>query len=124
MGERAPQFIQNLAIRDYCKKNNYKFLLSSVEYAMKRSTLILDEIMSNLDAIDGIAFYSLFQLPEQKNKRLNIYSKILDNKKSLHFILENLTLEKSVDIEKIDNIWLIKQTLPRALNSYEKKLFK
>ena len=34
MGERAPQHIQNIVIRDYCKKNNLLFLLSATEYVM------------------------------------------------------------------------------------------
>ena len=122
MGERAPQFIQNLAIRDYCNKNKYNFILSSVEYAMEDSSLILDEIIKKIKSIDGIAFYSLFQLPENELKRKYIYAKIIENKKSLHFILENLKLDSLNDISKIENIWLIKQTLPKTLNFNEKKL--
>ena len=122
MGERAPQFIQNLAIRDYCNKNKYNFILSSVEYAMEGSSLILDEIIKKIKSIDGIAFYSLFQLPENELKRKYIYTKIIENKKSLHFILENLKLHSLNDISKIENIWLIKQTLPKTLNFNEKKL--
>lgn len=122
MGERAPQFIQNLAIRDYCNKNKYNFILSSVEYAMEDSSLILDEIIKKIKSIDGIAFYSLFQLPENDLKRKYIYAKIIENKKSLHFILENLKLYSLNDISKIENIWLIKKTLPKTLNFNEKKL--
>ena len=120
MGERAPQFIQNLAIRDYCFKNRYNFILSSVEYAMEGSSLILDEIIKKIQSIDGIAFYILFQLPENEAKRKYIYTKIIENKKSLHFILENLKLDSLNDISKIENIWLIKQTLPKTLNFNEK----
>ena len=122
MGERAPQFIQNLAIREYCNRNKYDFLLSSVEYAMEGSSLILDEIISKIDAVDGIAFYSLFQLPENEVKRKYMYSKIIKNKKSFHFILENLKLENTYDISKIENIWLIKKTLPYTINFNEIKL--
>lgn len=122
MGERAPQFIQNLAIRDYCLKNRYNFILSSVEYAMEGSSLILDEIIKKIQSIDGIAFYSLFQLPENEAKRKYIYTKIIENKKSLHFILENLKLYNSSDISKIENIWLIKKTLPITLDLDEKQL--
>lgn len=124
MGERAPQYIQNLAIRDYCNKNKYNFILSSVEYAMEGSSLILDEIISKIKSIDGIAFYSLFQLPINETKRKYVYTKILENKKSLHFILENLKLENWNDISKIENIWLIKKTLPKTIDFNEQKLSK
>ena len=124
MGERAPQYIQNLAIRDYCNKNKYNFILSSVEYAMQGSSLILDEIISKIKSIDGIAFYSLFQLPLDETKRKSVYTKILEDKKSLHFILENLKIENWNDISKIENIWLIKKTLPKTIDFNEQKLSK
>ena len=37
MGERVPQHVQNIVIRNYCEKNRYFFLLSSVEYKMENS---------------------------------------------------------------------------------------
>ena len=91
---------------------------------MEGSSLILDEIISKIKSIDGIAFYSLFQLPINETKRKYIYTKILENKKSLHFILENLKLENWNDISKIENIWLIKKTLPKTIDFNEQKLSK
>ena len=38
----VPHKIQNLVIRDFCKNNDFSFLLSSVEYKMKNSFLILE----------------------------------------------------------------------------------
>ena len=40
MGERVPQSIQNLVIREFCKKNNYSYLLSAAEYAMNDCSLL------------------------------------------------------------------------------------
>ena len=48
MGERAPQHVQNLVIRDYCKKNNLLYLLSSTEYAMKNCHLMLEQVLDEL----------------------------------------------------------------------------
>ena len=50
----------------------------------------------------GVAVYSL-------DDSVEIFKKVLHNKKSFHFALEELILEKKKDIEKINNIWLIKQ---------------
>jgi sporadic carbohydrate cluster protein (TIGR04323 family) len=36
-GERVPQHIQNIVLRDYCRRNNLKFLMSATEYAIKNS---------------------------------------------------------------------------------------
>ena len=41
MGERCHQSTQNLVIRDYCQKHNYKYLLSGTEYSIKNSFLMI-----------------------------------------------------------------------------------
>ena len=38
MGRSVPQHIQQLVMRDYCKKNNLTFLLSATEYLMPTIT--------------------------------------------------------------------------------------
>lgn len=67
MGERVPQHVQNLVIRDYCKRTGLQFLLSATEYAMVDCHLILEQILDELVNLHGLIAYSLFQLPE-KNK--------------------------------------------------------
>jgi len=111
-GERIPQNIQSLTIRDYCKRNNYNFLLHAVEYSMKDSFLILKSLLHELDDINGIAAYSLFQMPYDDFMRINIFEEIINKKKSIHFALESLKISKNEDIEIIENIWKIKKTLP------------
>ena len=114
MGERAPQHVQNIVIREYCKKNNLLYLLSSTEYAMENCHLMLGQVLDELKSIDGIVAYSLFQLPEDKNLRLKVYKKILDLKKEIHFSVEDLKITTMRDVEKIENIWQVRQTLPNC----------
>ena len=121
MGERAPQHVQNIVIRDYCQRNNLFYLLSSTEYAKKKSHLMLVQVLNELKDIDGIVAYSLFQLPENKKLRSEVYKKIIKLKKELHFSVENLKIVKSKDIERIENIWFIKQTLPNCLKKFKNK---
>lgn len=109
MGERAPQHIQNLVLRDYCAKNNYNYLLSSTEYCMNNAFLNLNSLIKDLANYDGIVSYSLFQLPEVLIDRLDILKKIVIKKKQFHFALEDIALTSLEDIEKINDIWLIKQ---------------
>ena len=45
MGERAPQHVQNIVIRDYCSKNKLSYLLSSTEYAMEDSHLMMEQVL-------------------------------------------------------------------------------
>ena len=76
-GERVPQHIQNLVLREYCKSKKLHFILSSTEYRQDNSTYILFEILHNIKNYDGIIMYSVFQLPEKKVLRNKLYSGFL-----------------------------------------------
>jgi sporadic carbohydrate cluster protein (TIGR04323 family) len=117
MGERAPQHVQNIVIRDYCSKNKLSYLLSSTEYAMEDSHLMMEQVLEELKLIDGIVVYSLFQLPKNQNSRLKIYTKIINLKKEIHFAVESLKIRKQEDIKRIEEIWLIKKSLPNCLKT-------
>jgi len=109
VGERVPQHIQNIIIRDYCTKKKYDFLLSSTEYAMPESTLMLKQILSELNGIDGIVAYSLFQLPEKNLERRELVKKIINKKKEIHFACENMKITNIGEYESVEKIWQIKK---------------
>ncbi len=115
LDERAPQHVQNIVIRDYCKKENLHYGLSAVEYAMKNSYKTLHQLVNNLKSLDGIVAYSVFQLPEDNIERKNILKKFIKKKKLLFFALEELRLSTNDDLKKIDNIWLVRKVLPDCL---------
>lgn len=48
MGERVPQHVQNLVIRDYCQKNGYQYLLSGTEYAMEGCHLVFEQLLDEI----------------------------------------------------------------------------
>lgn len=114
MNERCPQHIQNIVLRDYCKKNNFNYLLSGAEYAMKGSYLMLKQLVEEIPSISGIVAYSIFQMPEELNERSSIYSNILEKNGEIHFALENLVIESEADITKIENIWLVRQVMSKC----------
>ena len=93
MGERVPQHVQNIVLRDYCEKNNFIFLMSATEYSMKNSHLMLFQTLNDIKNFDGIVFYSLFQLPENNITRKKILDKILKMKKEIHFSLEHKQMD-------------------------------
>ena len=111
MGERAPQHVQNIILRDYCQKRGYELLLSATEYAMPDSYMILESVLDDLANIDGIVFYSLYQLPLHPEKRKLIYSRALQAQKSLHFAVEGMSISRSNEIESVENCLLVKATL-------------
>jgi len=115
MGERVPQNIQNLVIRDFCEKNNLLYNLSASEYSMPRCHKILDQIIEELKGLDGIVAYSVFQLPEDNKKRYKIIKKMIKKNKFFYFALENIKIKNQKDLEIVENIWLLKKTLPNCL---------
>jgi sporadic carbohydrate cluster protein (TIGR04323 family) len=114
MGERVPQHVQNLVLRDYCNKVNSRYLLSATEYAMDNSFLVLQQTLNELKEVNGIVAYSLFQMPVKQADRLKIYNKALKLKGELHFAVEGLKITCQSEIERIEAIWLVKQILPRC----------
>tara|TARA_Y100000591_G_C21838321_1_gene704004 strand:+ start:1275 stop:1670 length:396 start_codon:yes stop_codon:yes gene_type:complete len=115
--ERVPQHIQNLVLRNYCQVNKLNYLLSATEYAMKGSSLMLNKILNEIEEIDGLVFYSLFQLPQNKLERKKIYKIIINFKKEIHFAVEDMKIKNINDIEDIEQIIQIKQNLPYCLKS-------
>jgi sporadic carbohydrate cluster protein (TIGR04323 family) len=111
MGERVPQNVQNLFIRDFCNKKNFRYFLSATEYAMESSSMVLAQVINELKKIDGIVAYSIFQLPRKKQKRIEYLQKIINLKKTFYGALEDLEVSNSKDLDQIEEIWDIKSNL-------------
>ena len=116
MSERVPQHVQNLVIRDYCKKHDLHYLLSATEYAMPHSHLILQQVLDELSQLDGIVFYSLFLLPEEIQERNRVTQIILNNNKTIYFAVEGLLMSNKEEQERIETIWQVKNVLPNCLS--------
>lgn len=114
MGERVPQHVQNLVIRDYCNRHDLQYLLSATEYAMVGSHLILSQILDDLRDLDGIVAYSLLQLPEDRYQRQKVYDRVLDSQKTFHFAVEGLQMSNVQEFDRIETIWKVRQTLSIA----------
>lgn len=111
MGERVAQHVQNIVLRDYCNKIEAKYLLSGTEYAMKDSYLILNELIYEIPKTDGIVAFSLFQLHEDKSVRSEVYDRILSRGGQIHFALEGLSVTSYAEINRVEDIWLVRQTM-------------
>ena len=117
MGERVPQSVQSLLIRDFCHKNNLNFNLHAVEYTMDNCFLVFESCLQELEIFDSIVLYSLFQLPEDDEKRKKYFDIVISKNKKLHFALENLSLKNKKSIDKIEEIWIIKKALPNCITN-------
>jgi len=114
-GERTPQQVQNLVIRDYAQRNGIAFKLSATEYAMPGCYMMLNAVMEELPTLDGIILFSMFMLPNDESKRRRIYTQILEQGRELHAALENLTLRSAVDIGRLEDILRVNAFAPTEM---------
>jgi sporadic carbohydrate cluster protein (TIGR04323 family) len=101
---RVPQHIQNLVIRDYATRRKLYYLLSATEYAMPDCYLILEQVLADLAALDGVILYTMFMLPSDPQRRSLIYRRLLDAGCRLHAAVEGFVLESEDDIERWENV--------------------
>jgi sporadic carbohydrate cluster protein (TIGR04323 family) len=99
-----PQTVQNFLIRSYCQKHNLNYLLSATEYKMSGCYMMLEEVVSGIDTLDGIVLFSIFMLPTSSQKRKNIYETLLNKGRTLHAALEDIKIAKHEDIGIVEDI--------------------
>ena len=71
--------------------------------------LILEQLFGESKSIDGIIFYSLFQLPERQVAREKLLVSSLERGLELHFAVEGIILRSAKDAEVIDQIFSVRQ---------------
>jgi sporadic carbohydrate cluster protein (TIGR04323 family) len=108
MGERAPQHVQNRVLRDYCNRNGHQLLLAATEYAMESSTLILETVLQELEQIDGIVMYSLFQLPRDATERRHVMERVISAGRSIHFAVEGICVQDVPSANSVEEYWRVK----------------
>lgn len=102
VGDRSvPQSIQQLVIRNYCERNNIGFLLSATEF--ENSLLIFNSIKEV-----GVVTYSIWNLPEDKAKRLAIYASIIAANKVMLFAAENMAIRTQHDADRLEDIFMVR----------------
>ncbi len=116
-GSRAPQHVQNLVIRDYCSRIDKPFLLSATEYAMPNCYMMLERVMQEIAEIEGIILYSLFMLPDNRERRARIWDTVLAEGAVLHAAVEAYNISTEEDIRRVEDIWRIHETMPNCLQS-------
>lgn len=121
-GAAVPQRVQNLVVRDYAERRGLSYRLAAVEYAMPGCFMILENVLRELDALDGVALYSLYLLPPERARRHAIYARVLGSGKRLYAALEDLVLADREDGVRWDDLIDVAATLPATpfAGRYEK----
>ena len=114
MGQRTPQHVQNLVIRDYCKRLGRPYLLSATEYAMDNCYVMFEEVLGEIGKIEGIVLYSIFMLPNDRNRRLEAYNRVLSAGASVHGAVEAISVTNGQDVNRVEDILRINSLLDRS----------
>ena len=117
------QSVQNLVIRNACDKRGFVYMLSATEYGMKNCFLMLNQVIQDLSKgkCDGIALYSIEQLPKDLKIRKRIYQVVVKHKKKILISLEDILLEHNKDIKSFENLIKIKFLLNFCPKNFEIK---
>jgi sporadic carbohydrate cluster protein (TIGR04323 family) len=111
-GVSFPQSVQHLVVRDYARRSGLIYHHHLTEYAMPGSSMMLTTLLDELDALEGIILFSLYTLPRSRERRRQVYERILGAGKSMHAALEGLTLRAAGDTAAWDDLIEIAAVLP------------
>ena len=103
----VPVSVQNLVVRDYCRRNGHAYSLSDVEFVTGYHML---QGAVCYDAFDGICAYSMHLFPEDADERDLILLASEEGNLEIHFALENYVYPR--DAEMLDTIWRLKSLIP------------
>lgn len=108
-GDRTPQHVQNLVIRDFCQRNKLEYFLSATEYAMPGCYMILEAVAEEATALHGVVLYSIFMLPKKNIRRMKICTQILESECSIYAALENIHIRNLDDLSKNETMLRLNQ---------------
>lgn len=92
-----PSYVQNQINKDFIENKLYgSFFMTTNENTYGENSIVLKTLIKN-KSINGIVMLSTFCLPDNYNERKKIYKLIKINKKSLHFIFEELNFKRDVN---------------------------
>lgn len=119
-GNIIPQSLQNLKIRDYANSKKLGFKLSITEHKTKNGFFALNDLKEKINELDGIIFFSIYQLPKNKKLRKGYLEYFIKKKKKLFFAFEDLKVKSIKDINEIELIFSISKKTTK-LNSISAK---
>jgi sporadic carbohydrate cluster protein (TIGR04323 family) len=99
-----PVPLQSLALRDYCSRKGKIYALPANENSFPHSYMVLEGMIENLGAFEGLIMYSMHMLPERAQRRRRIYDRILEQGCSLHLVLEDLVIAAPQDVAQLEDL--------------------
>ncbi len=108
-GNLIPQKVQNLVIRDYALRSSKNLLLSSTEYKLKKSYLMLNSLINKKNKkFSGIIIYSLFMLKDYPDLS-KFFFKLRKNNLRIFCALEDIEINYKSGINELKKIFFINE---------------
>lgn len=111
-GRSVPQHIQQLVIREFCRRHGLTFLLSATEYCMEGSTMMLEAAMKEKD-IQGVIMYSMFLMPASREKRAAVYRAFNGTGKNLIFAAEDVIVRDNRSARELEDTFQLMELYER-----------
>ncbi len=124
-----PSSIQNVMMKSFVETNlNGIFYLSPTEILQAKYSITLQTLISNDTKVKGIVMLSSFLLSDNYKERQEIFRKLIDSKKFMYFILDELSIKNRNDIEKVEQFIIFNSKFftetKKNLKVYEKNFIR
>ena len=100
----VPVSVQNLVLRDYCRRKGHEYSLADVEFVGEGFHMLQGTVEYD---IEGICAYSMDLFPLDEGQR-DLILEACEGKES-HFALENYIWPR--DREMLDTLWRLKSLI-------------
>jgi len=113
-GMRIPVPVQSLVLRDYCARKGILYKLHVNENMFRHSYLVLEGLVRDLSAVQGILMCSMFMLPHRAARRGRIIGAILKQRAELHLVLEDIVIRRPDDALVVEEVLSAAAQLPHC----------
>jgi len=99
--------VQSLALRDYCARKKFVYVLPGNENSFPHSYLVLEGMIRDLSAYQGIIMCSMFMLPQRAERRRRMLQRVLDQGCTVHLVIEDFVVTSADDIDRLEDTLVI-----------------
>jgi sporadic carbohydrate cluster protein (TIGR04323 family) len=91
-------------LRDYCQRKGMLYVLPVNENIFPSSYLVLEGLVRDLSAYEGVVMCSMYMLPLRRERRRRICRSVLDQGGTLHFVIEGQAVRTDEDLARLEEL--------------------
>ena len=113
-----PVPVQSLALRDYCARKKFVYVLPGNENCFPHSYLVLEGLISDLSSYEGIVMCSMFMLPERAERRRRLGQRVFEQSCAIHLVVEDMVIAGPQDVDRLEELLAIDRLAAQAPRSF------